>query len=82
MSTRGVIFRAVDFRDYDTRLAAYAVVRDDRDRILLALWNEADGSTDEARWIPIADVPSLRRVSLVDAALAMTQSRPRWSNAR
>jgi len=32
----------VDFRDYDTRLAAYAVVRDDRDRILLALWNEVE----------------------------------------
>jgi 8-oxo-dGTP diphosphatase len=30
----------VDFRDYDTRLAAYAVVRDERDRVLLALWNE------------------------------------------
>jgi 8-oxo-dGTP diphosphatase len=31
----------VDFRDYDTRLAAYAVVVDDQDSILLALWNEA-----------------------------------------
>ncbi len=141
----------MDFRDYDTRLAAYAVVIDEHDRILLALWNEADqpqwtmpgggveldetveeaavrelreetgydvelgrvlgidthvvpaeqrmrpstrpmksvrvvfearvvggqlrdevdGTTDEARWIPIADVPSLNRVSLVDAALAM-----------
>jgi 8-oxo-dGTP diphosphatase len=30
----------VDFRDYDTRLAAYGVVLDDRGRILLALWNE------------------------------------------
>lgn len=30
----------MDFRDYDTRLAAYAVVRDERDRLLLALWNE------------------------------------------
>lgn len=30
----------VPFTDYDTRLAAYAVVVDDRDRILLALWNE------------------------------------------
>jgi 8-oxo-dGTP diphosphatase len=26
--------------DYDTRLGAYAVVVDDRDRVLLALWNE------------------------------------------
>ena len=30
----------MDFRDYDTRLAAYAVVVDDLDRVLLALWNE------------------------------------------
>lgn len=27
--------------EYDTRLAAYAVIVDERDRILLALWNEA-----------------------------------------
>ena len=33
----------MDFRDYDTRLAAYALVRDERDKVLLALWNE--GST-------------------------------------
>ena len=32
--------RVVDFRDYDTRLAAYAVIVDDQDRVLLALWNE------------------------------------------
>jgi len=139
--------------DYDTRLAAYAVIVDDRDRVLLALWNESaepqwtmpgggvdldetleegcvrevreetgydvalgallgidtrvvpaalrlsageresgrslknvrvifaarvtggelarevDGTTDEARWIPLADVPGLKRVSLVDVAL-------------
>jgi 8-oxo-dGTP diphosphatase len=30
----------VDYRDYDTRLAAYAVVVDEHDRMLLALWNE------------------------------------------
>jgi 8-oxo-dGTP diphosphatase len=30
----------VDFGDYDTRLAAYAVVVDEEDRLLLALWNE------------------------------------------
>jgi 8-oxo-dGTP diphosphatase len=30
----------MEFTDYDTRLAAYAVVTDDRDRVLLALWNE------------------------------------------
>ena len=29
----------MDFRDYDTRLAAYALVVDDG-RVLLALWNE------------------------------------------
>lgn len=28
------------YRDYDTRLAAYAVIVDSQDRILLALWNE------------------------------------------
>jgi 8-oxo-dGTP diphosphatase len=37
----------VEFTDYDTRVAAYAVIVDDAtDRILLALWNEAD----EPRW--------------------------------
>jgi 8-oxo-dGTP diphosphatase len=49
------------------------------------LTHEVDGTTDEARWIPLADVPSLARVPLVDAALAMWrqgQSRPRWSRAR
>jgi 8-oxo-dGTP diphosphatase len=30
----------VEFTDYDTRLAAYAVIVDEEDRILLALWNE------------------------------------------
>ena len=140
----------LEFRDYDTRLAAYAVVVDDRDRVLLALWNEGssprwtlpgggvdleetpaegavrevreesgyhvaltallavdthvvspeqrlhwhdkplksvrviygaevvggtltaelDGTTDEARWWPLAEVDDLPRVSLVDAGLA------------
>src|SRR6478752_2789302 len=32
----------LEFTDYDTRLAAYAVIVDDRDRVLLALWNEPD----------------------------------------
>jgi 8-oxo-dGTP diphosphatase len=36
----------VDYRSYDTRLAAYAVVVDDRGQILLALWNEGP----EPRW--------------------------------
>lgn len=141
----------VHYTEYDTRLAAYAVIVDDNDRVLLALWNEAqeplwtmpgggveleetveqgavrevreetgydvelvrllgveshvvgvadlvaerdrplkgvrvvfearivggelrnelDGTTDEARWIPLAEVPSLARVPLVDIALEM-----------
>ena len=31
---------AVHYTEYDTRLAAYAVVTDDEGRVLLALWNE------------------------------------------
>lgn len=31
------------------------------------LTNELDGSTDEAAWIPLADVDALDRVELVDA---------------
>lgn len=30
----------MDFREYDTRLAAYAVIVDDQERVLLASWNE------------------------------------------
>lgn len=30
----------MDFRDYDTRLAAYAVIVDEEDRVLLAYWTE------------------------------------------
>ncbi len=40
------------------------------------LRNETDGSTDEARWIPLADVPDLDRVELVDAAIGM------WRDSR
>lgn len=145
----------MDFRDYDTRLAAYAIVVDDSDRVLLALWNEqdehswtlpgggveldespedgavrevreetgydveltglltvdthvvaperrlhwhdrplksvrvvysarvvggeltheVDGTTDEARWIPLGDVTGLPRVSLVDVGLAAWRGR-------
>jgi 8-oxo-dGTP diphosphatase len=137
---------AAEFTEYDTRLAAYAVIVDDRDRVLLALWNEPDeplwtlpgggvelhetaeegavrevreetgydveldgllgvdtlvhgpqerilpserwqknvrvvfrahvvggeltheldGTTDEARWIPVAEVPALARIGLVE----------------
>lgn len=144
----------MEYYDYDTRLAAYAVIVDEQDRILLALWNEGsepawtmpgggvelhetaeegavrelreetgydvrlgrvlgvdthvvpaeerhvpngrplrsvrvvfeaeivggelthevDGTTDEARWVPLADVPTLNRVGLVDAALDLWRS--------
>ncbi|MFN8123721.1 MAG: NUDIX domain-containing protein [Thermoleophilia bacterium] len=33
------------------------------------LRHEADGTTDQARWVPLADVPGLDRVSLVDVGL-------------
>jgi 8-oxo-dGTP diphosphatase len=146
----------VEYTDYDTRLAAYAVIVDEQDRILLALWNEPEqgrwtmpgggvelhetveeavvrelreetgydvvlgrvlgvdthvvpveqrwvrtgrplrgvrvvfeaevvggeltrevgGTTDEARWVALADVPALDRVSLVDASLDL------WRAAR
>ena len=139
----------MELPDHDTRLAAYAVIVDDRDRLLLALWNEPaerlwtlpgggvdlhesiedgvvrevreetgydveldgllgvdardvpperrlsgtdrwlrtvrvlyrahvvggeltperDGTTDEARWFPLAEVPGLPHVSQVDRAL-------------
>ena len=36
----------MDFREYDTRLGAYALVSDADDRVLLALWNEEE----EHRW--------------------------------
>ena len=141
----------VHYTEYDTRLAAYAVIVDDQGQVLLALWNEAteplwtmpgggveleetfeqgavrevleetgydvelvrllgveshvvgvgdrphvtdrplkgvrvvfearvvggelrnelDGTTDEARWIPLEEVASLARVPLVDIALGM-----------
>ena len=139
-----------DYTDYDTRLAAYAVIVDEQGRVLLALWNEGSepewslpgggvelhetpeegavrevreesgydvrlgrllgvdthvvpperrtngsprpmravrvvfeakvtggeltrevgGSTDEAAWFPLTEVPTLPRVPLVDIALA------------
>lgn len=36
-----------------------------------SLTNELDGSTDEARWIPIVEIPQLPHVDLVDIALEM-----------
>lgn len=146
----------MDFTDYDTRLASYAVIVDDRDRILLALFNqgptpewtlpgggvelhetveeatvrelreetgydvelgrvlgvdswvipveerklptdrplksvrvmfearvvggelthELDGTTDEARWIPVAEVPDLPHVRIVATALRLLETSP------
>ena len=40
--TRDAPEYAVHFTDYDTRLAAYAVIVDERRGVLLALWNEAE----------------------------------------
>jgi 8-oxo-dGTP diphosphatase len=39
------------------------------------LRHEVNGTTDEARWIPLSEVPPLPRVSLVDAALALRSGR-------
>lgn len=36
------------------------------------LVHELDGSTDEAAWIPLADVSSLSRVDLVDKAIGLS----------
>lgn len=41
------------------------------------LTNELDGSTDEAAWFALSDVPALTRVSLVDIALQMAGLLPR-----
>lgn len=35
------------------------------------LTHEADGSSDEARWVPLADLPRLPRVALVDLGIRM-----------
>ncbi|MBB4924208.1 NUDIX hydrolase [Kitasatospora kifunensis] len=40
------------------------------------LRNETDGSTDLAAWIPLAEVSELKRVSLVDIAIALYRDRP------
>ncbi|MFD5554562.1 NUDIX hydrolase [Streptomyces sp. NPDC059578] len=41
-----------------------------------SLRNETDGSTDLAAWIPLAEVPDLVRVGLVDHALGLWRERP------
>jgi 8-oxo-dGTP diphosphatase len=38
------------------------------------LRHEVDGSTDEARWIPLAEVPDLPRVELVDIGLGLRKA--------
>jgi 8-oxo-dGTP diphosphatase len=40
------------------------------------LTNEVDGSSDEARWFDLAEVPSLHRVSLLDIALRLNDAEP------
>ena len=37
---------------------------------------DVDGTTDEARWIPLAEVPTLRRVGLVDSVLSWLDLSP------
>jgi 8-oxo-dGTP pyrophosphatase MutT (NUDIX family) len=39
------------------------------------LTHEADGTTDETRWVPLADVPRLQRVDLVDLGLSLLEAR-------
>ena len=38
------------------------------------LTHEVDGTTDEARWVPLDDVPSLPHVRVVDIALRLLAS--------
>ncbi|UOE43426.1 NUDIX hydrolase [Agromyces larvae] len=40
------------------------------------LHNEIGGSSDEARWVPLAEVPRLKRVSLVDIAVRLNAAEP------
>ena len=40
------------------------------------LVHELDGSTDEAAWVPLADVPNLARVELVDTAIRLSYRSP------
>ena len=41
-----------------------------------ALRNEVGGSSDEARWFRLEDVPDLKRVSLLDIALRLNEAEP------
>ncbi|KRF14338.1 NUDIX hydrolase [Nocardioides sp. Soil796] len=38
------------------------------------LTHEVEGTTDECRWIPLDEVASLKRVSLVDAAMELLRT--------
>jgi 8-oxo-dGTP diphosphatase len=40
------------------------------------LHNEVGGSSDEARWFPLAEVPNLKRVSLLDVGLRLNAEEP------
>ncbi|MFM6974692.1 MAG: NUDIX hydrolase [Agromyces sp.] len=40
------------------------------------LRHEQGGSSDEARWVELDEVPELKRVSLLDIALALYRDRP------
>ena len=40
------------------------------------LRNEVGGSSDEAKWFPLAEVPQLKRVSLLDIALRLNDAEP------
>lgn len=41
------------------------------------LRHEVGGSSDQAKWWPLAEIPRLNRVSLVDIALRLDAERPR-----
>ncbi len=47
-----------------------------------ALRNETDGSTDLAAWHPLASVPDLTRVELVDIGLELWRERPPVGRSR
>lgn len=79
----GIDSRIIPVRDRRSRAPMQAL------RIVYAasikggeLRSEADGSTDEAAWWPLAEVPELRTVSLVDVGLRMLAERPRNGQLR
>jgi len=82
----------VHFSEYDTRLAAYAVIVDEQDRLLLswfvgnenapACWTmpgAAWSSTSPWRgpWMPLDEVPSLTpRADIIDVAFTAWKNHP------